>query len=66
MTRKHKPQNEQEKKTRREKNQEKIHETNGAMGRKGGKVSVQPKDIFAGPNKDRKVDHYVPSTYMIT
>jgi hypothetical protein len=26
------------------KNQKKIHETSGAMGRKGGKVSVQPKD----------------------
>jgi hypothetical protein len=88
-------------KKKREKNQKKIHETIGVMGRKGGKVSVQPKDqtplfplsgtrkvvrtptnpfetvgttevfvpkeiiarriqdIFTGPNKDRKADHYL-------
>jgi hypothetical protein len=31
-------------KKKREKNQKKIHETSGTMGRKGGKVSIQPKD----------------------
>ena len=31
-------------KKKRGKNQKTIHETSGAMGRKGGKVSVQPKD----------------------